>query len=168
MRMNEIKSINKLNSNKAIIYIPEYKNINTEIFNNYLIKTGNELIRNYNINKFYLFGYFHQQDIQEFLIGDRNINININIKINKEFEENTKENIFEFIVFDYFQSSNIQKIFGNSEFLFILNEENKIIFTTKSYRLKNFMYSMKISFYALIFYFIIIMPSIENLIIISD
>ena len=109
---------------------------------------------------------YHKKDIQEFLIGDRNININI--KINKEFEENTKENIFEFIVFDYFQSSNIQKIFGNSEFLFILNEENKIIFTTKSYRLKNFMYSMKISFYALIFYFIIIMPSIENLIIISD
>ena len=31
------------------------------------------------------------------------------------------ENNFEFIMFDYYQTNNIQKLFGNSEFIFILN-----------------------------------------------
>ena len=139
MKMNQVSLLN-LKCPKAIFYFPEYFNLKDEQNLLNLTKQANLILKIYQIEKFILLGYFEQKEVKYFFSQNlfkelNNPNNSTSSDISSADELNNLLD-FQFILIDFFDLIETQKIFGYSPFIFILDNNNKILFSTRKYFLK--------------------------------
>lgn len=175
--MNQIETLNSKKVNKGIIYFPEYYFINDEKNLKNILMNANFLRKKFKVSKFIIIGYFDQDEVKKFLANDfcKNVDYEKNDKItsshdffeNEEFDEDLDKFDFQFALVDYFNINNVQKYLGNSNFLLALDNNNKILFSTKKYFFRFLFRIMLLGIILSLVSLYIFFPSIESLILIE-
>jgi hypothetical protein len=173
MKMSQIETLNSKELNKGIFFFSEYYFINNETNQNNLLKKADYLRKKFNIQKFVILGYFDNEEVLKFLGNDfcKSYENHVN-KVKSNFFDIEDENIvdafnFEFALIDYVSLNNAHKYLGNSNFTLAIDKNNKIVFSTKRYYMKNL---VRFAFFGLglsLCLLYIFIPNIENLILIE-
>lgn len=172
MTMNQVELLNSKEDNKGIFYFAEYHFINDKKNLMNLLTKANNMKKKFKVNKFILFGYFDQEAVKEFLGKEICKSYAVaQQKSSSDFfdalDERESKYHFQILLVDYINMNQIQKYFGSSDFYFVLDKNNKIIFTSKRNYFKYLRKIFLLGFVLSLGFIYVFFPSLETLIFIN-